>query len=172
MPTRHDVPGAGIFEVMDNMNYQIPADDGLARSTYIEDGDSVVFCGQQWRLLGYDAPETARHHGHCDQERERGHRAAIRLEELLCDAVEQDTLVWQITGKLDKYHRRCVYALIDGVNVGKILIAEELAHPYDGQGAKTPHCDCFSRAKKFDLEQHIQSVRADLKREMRSLAKS
>jgi endonuclease YncB( thermonuclease family) len=157
------LPDAGLFEIQDNSGYQIPTNTGLrSMPSCVEDGDSVVFRGEKWRIFGLDAPEIAKGHYHCDEEFQRGVAAGERLSWLLIDAVKRDALVWKITRNIDVHNRRLVYAFIDGVNVADIMIEEGHAHPYDGKGAKVPHCECASAWLKHDMKDQHRSHMAEL----------
>jgi hypothetical protein len=161
------VPDAGLFEIMDP-SYQIPVATGLLpMKSCVEDGDSVWFRGEEWRLMGYDAPETARKHGHgCPDEYGRGVAAAVRLSEMLCDAVTNGTLVWKLTRLHDRSKRRLVYAYIDGVNVADIMVSENHGHYFEGRGPKPPHCSCPGRERRHELDVHIAALKAEQKREV------
>lgn len=109
---------------------------------FVKDGDTIVKAppgfrfspNKEYRLVGFDTPETAR--GRCPSEIERGNRATARLISLL------------ETGKLDLTEvpcsccpgthltkdcnagRRCGRLSVDGKDVGEILIAEGHAVPF------------------------------------------
>ncbi len=91
------------------------------------DGDTIEApYGVKYRLLGYDTPET--YFSKCDEELALGRKATERLKELLASG----ELRIIETGKTGKYGRSLAYLHINGRDVGKIMIAEGLARPYDG----------------------------------------
>jgi endonuclease YncB( thermonuclease family) len=94
--------------------------DPIDRSElYVKDGDTVIvgpggephMKDQEYRLVGFDTPETAR--GKCPSEIEKGNRATARALTKDCNM-----------------GRRCGRLTVNGKDVGEILIAEGLAVPY------------------------------------------
>lgn len=100
----------------------------------VVDGDTVEFKGNNWRLMGFDAPETFQ--PKCEEERALGLKTKARLQALL------DSKPWQLIkskGK-DKYGRVLGRLMIDGEDVADILVGEGLAHRYDGRAKRQPWC--------------------------------
>lgn len=114
-------------------------------SVSVTDGDTVHDNrrNRDYRLAGIDAPETAR--AKCLAERELGERAAARLAEIL-EAAEAVTAepAWDPRGlrkwPVDGFGRRIAVVRADGVDVGAVLLAEGLALPYKGSGARPDWC--------------------------------
>jgi micrococcal nuclease len=118
--------------------------DPIDRSElYVKDGDTVIvgpggephMKDQEYRLVGFDTPETAR--GKCPSEIEKGNRATARLIELVdsgkLDLTEIECSCAPGTTALTKdcnMGRRCGRLTVNGKDVGEILIAEGLAVPY------------------------------------------
>ena len=107
----------------------------LAAALSVVDGDTVRMDGVTYRLLGFDTPETF--FAQCSYERSLGKAATQRLEELVRDA---QSIELQKTGQSCKWGRLCASLLIDGVDVGDILIREGHAVPYDGKTKRRDWC--------------------------------
>ena len=109
----------------------------------VVDGDTVemqvhVWLGQDIRtsvrLRGIDAPEL---HARCDAERRGAERAQERLRVLLAAGP-----VLVSNPSPDKYFGRVLaeLRLSDGRDVGRVLLAEGLARPYQG-GTRQSWCE-------------------------------
>lgn len=103
------------------------------------DGDSVRVDGREWRLRGFDTPETDK--ARCEGERRLGSVAMRRLEALIAAARELRVVGGSET---DRWRRPLGDLLADGVNVREILVGELLARPYNG-GLKKGWCSRDSR---------------------------
>jgi len=109
------------------------------RVTYVYDGDTVeLTCSDRpepfrARLTGFDTPETRR--AGCEAEEALGLRATDRLRDLVSNAAQQGAT----TGRPDRYGRVLTELVLDGQDVGALLIAEGLALPYDG-GSRVDWC--------------------------------
>lgn len=105
----------------------------------VVDGDSVLLDGQEWRLTGFDTPETAR--ATCEGERRAGLFAQRRLAELLGAG---KPIVMHPTGTKDRYKRPLGRLEVGAEDVGAILVAEGYARPYNG-GRRKGWCSRDSR---------------------------
>jgi len=99
------------------------------------DGDTIELDGTRWRLMGYDTPETV--HAQCDAERALGRIAAKRLRELVSDG---QVMIRANRRATDRYGRRLGWLFVNGEDVGKILIREGMARPYDGRSKRKNWC--------------------------------
>jgi endonuclease YncB( thermonuclease family) len=101
---------------------------------HVVDGDTISVRGQQYRLVGFDTPETVS--ARCQWERDLGTRATWRLRQL----VAQGGLRLQrmpcacppgTEGSYScNYGRWCGTLTVAGRDVGPILISEGLARSY------------------------------------------
>lgn len=117
-----------------------PAADCVAlRIDYVYDGDTVVLqldgAKERVRLLGFDTPEIGER-ARCPAEQAAAKRARDRLRALVRAAGE---LRFCFEGR-DRYERPLAVLLLDGRDVGPLLIGEGLARPYAG-GARAGWCD-------------------------------
>jgi endonuclease YncB( thermonuclease family) len=94
---------------------------------YVIDGDTIDAKGDQFRLVGFDTPETYR--PQCDNELALGRAATSRLRNLLEYAQRVDLVV--LPGR-DKYDRGLGRLLVQQVNVADTLVSEGLARRYNG----------------------------------------
>ena len=94
---------------------------------YMIDGDTADINGKRYRLVGYDTPETYR--AECDFERAWGNQATERARQLIGEAGAIELVV--LPGE-DRYGRGLARIMINGADLGRILISENLARPYDG----------------------------------------
>ena len=107
------------------------------------DGDTVRHQGSTYRLVGFDTPERG-DKARCDYERDHAEAATRRLRGLISDKKARLERVscgcqpGQEGTKLCNYGRWCGSLSIDGKDVGRILIAEGLAHPYVCSGTSCP----------------------------------
>jgi micrococcal nuclease len=99
----------------------------------VVDGDTIWFKGQNIRVADIDAPET--HEPRCGSEKFLGHRATLRLQQLLnggqvsLEPIERDE---------DRYGRKLRLVMVNGESVGDTLVSEGLARWY--AGGKRPWC--------------------------------
>jgi endonuclease YncB( thermonuclease family) len=118
----------------------IPAVPACAVSRVV-DGDTVdLICDGaafRARLTGFDTPET--YDPACAAEAALGRLATGRLRQLVGDAA----LVEADIGGTDRYGRRLVALKLDGQEVSRRLISENLAVPYSG-GRRINWCDRLS----------------------------
>lgn len=102
----------------------------------ITDGDTVQVSGERagTRLVGFNTPE--KFSPQCEHERQLGERASARLRELVAQGSARLTKVacacapgTEGTSKCN-HGRYCGTLLVDGRDVGSILISEGLAVPF------------------------------------------
>lgn len=91
--------------------------DIVLRDITVVDGDSVQIGGQEWRLIGFDTPETGR--AQCEGERRAGLFAQRRLEQLLASGAR---LQMEDSGQRDRYRRPLGVLRVDGRDVREIMI--------------------------------------------------
>lgn len=91
------------------------------------DGDTIKYGGMRIRLVGFDTPETYDHK--CAAEKVRGDAATKRLRLLIRNASSLQLL---LRNERDQYGRELGSLLVDGLNVGDVLISEGLARRYNG----------------------------------------
>jgi len=104
------------------------------RTNCIVDGDTLWLDGKKIRLEDIDAPEVENYF--CAAEKALGDKATLRLQALLNGA--RFTVVQLGSREHDVYGRELRILEIDGKSVGQKLVAEGLAHEWDGH--KHPWC--------------------------------
>lgn len=113
----------------------------LALAISVTDGDSVRIDGVAHRIANIDAPELR--HAQCDAEQRLATVAKRRLTELLASGKVEVTVGDPQTGRtFDRFQRVLATIIVDGRDVGAILIDEGLARPWDGR--RHPWCDTRS----------------------------
>lgn len=98
-----------------------------ASAVRVIDGDTIEYGGLSIRLLGFDTPET--YYADCADEKARGDAATARLRHLIRGA---GTLKLSLRDERDRYGRGLGSLLVDGRDVGDVLISEGLARRYSG----------------------------------------
>jgi len=97
-------------------------------SNCVIDGDTIIYDGQEVRIVGLDAPEISV--AGCAQEKLLGYQAKIRLLGFLNSG---SPLVRKSgASDEDRYGRKLREVLIDGRSVSDKLISEGLASPWEG----------------------------------------
>ncbi len=103
----------------------------------VKDGDTIHARGAEFRIIGYDTPETwTRRRTVGPDERALALRAKERFEELLKSGTLDLTEVQcscsakQWRENACNHHRKCGVLALNGTNIGNALIAEELAVPF------------------------------------------
>jgi endonuclease YncB( thermonuclease family) len=103
---------------------------------YVVDGDTIGALGKRIRLVGFDAPELGGH-AHCGLERMLAARATSRLRQMIKLRDDIDLQIVECSCRPGtegtmacNYKRACGYLTVGGQDVGDVLIAENLAHPY------------------------------------------
>ena len=105
--------------------------DGDTFRAHVQLGMDVVLFSQPLRIAGIDAPEIR---GRCPSEVEKAALARNRLQDLLGDG----GFMIAHAGR-SKFGERLVHVFSRHGNVGDMLVAEHLAHPYAG-GEKNGWC--------------------------------
>lgn len=90
------------------------------------DGDTVMWRGETYRLLGFDTPETYR--AKCAEERRLGEAAKVKLQALI--ARPGARIVSR--GVRDRYQRLLGVLLVGGRDVALIAVAEGWGRTYKG----------------------------------------
>jgi endonuclease YncB( thermonuclease family) len=118
------------------------------KDLFVKDGDTIIVGppydkhdkDQEYRLVGFDSPETAR--GKCPAEIEKGNQASARLIALLDSARQIDLTEIQCSCDPNaascNFGRRCGALTVDNEDVGAILIREELAVPFICSATRCP----------------------------------
>jgi micrococcal nuclease len=99
----------------------------LRESIIVIDGNTVRAKGITVRLIGFDVP--ARVNGKCAYENELGVKASERLDEMINHGL---TISLQDTGRKDPSGVMLGTLTIDDMDIGDMMISEELAVPFDG----------------------------------------
>jgi endonuclease YncB( thermonuclease family) len=116
----------------------------VAQQFTVTDGDTVHVAGEATgtRLVGFNTPE--KFSPQCASERQLGERASARLKELVGGGATRLTKVacscapgTEGTEKCN-HGRSCGRLLVDGEDVGNILIREGLAVPFVCSGSRCP----------------------------------
>jgi len=107
---------------------------GLNRINCVIDGDTIRYEGVKIRLADIDTPEISA--PKCPYEADLGHKAKLRLLELLNAAPIE---VVPTGGRdIDRYGRKPRLILQNGRSLGDILVTEGLARRWNG--ARRPWC--------------------------------
>jgi endonuclease YncB( thermonuclease family) len=101
---------------------------------WVVDGDTIDdrATGVRYRLTNIDAPETG-DNAKCFRERTRGEEATQAAIELVRAA---KVVSVRRTFRHDIYGRRVAFVLIDGQDLGALLMAQGLARPWRGKRRK------------------------------------
>lgn len=143
--TADDAPGTGCHSVL-----LLGVVDGDTVHGYIDTSDPQVAVRVKIRLLGIDTPEAGGR-AQCVEERRKAKAAKDFLQLTLQRALEKPTrsLVRACEVRDDKYASRRLSRLeiVDAgkhwTDVGKLMVEQGLAFPYDG-GARGKHwCNCL-----------------------------
>jgi micrococcal nuclease len=107
-----------------------------ATSLRIIDGDTLEDTASDttYRVVNIDTPETGSR-ARCSNERSLGARATDQVRALVSRAA---AIEFRPTGRIDRYGRTIAFVLIDGRDLGEMLIAEGLARPW--RGRREPWC--------------------------------
>lgn len=98
------------------------------------DGDTIddMAIGVRYRLANIDAPETG-DNAKCHRERTRGEGAAAFVERELRRATNVSV---RRTFRIDRYGRRVAFVLVDGKDLGEMLVQSGFARPWRGRRRK------------------------------------
>jgi len=101
------------------------------------DGDTLEDTRDEitYRVVNIDTPETGSR-ARCAAERELGNRATATVRTLIAETRRVDL---RPTGRIDRYGRTIAYVVLDGRDMGEMLIAAGLARPW--RGRREPWCD-------------------------------
>lgn len=113
------------------------------RHYFAVDGDTLLHrgSGQRYRIANIDTPEIGRS-ARCAAERRLGETARRRVRDHLAAA---RALRVEPTGRTDDYGRIVARVVIDGRDLGTMLIAEGVARTW--QGRRQPWCDASGRLR-------------------------
>lgn len=93
------------------------------------------------RIGGIDTPESDGH-AKCDKERDLGVKAATFTSQYLKTAMLDNKAIVFTNIKRDKYSSRVIGdVIVDGKDLGKLLLEQGYAKPWDGKGKKPSWCD-------------------------------
>ena len=104
--------------------------DESPRMLRVIDGDTIHSGDEKFRLEGFDAAEI--HHAQCEAERRLGELTKHRLEQLLQSGPPEIRRA-PPADQTDRYERTLAHFLVNGEDVGCILIREGYARPWRGR---------------------------------------
>lgn len=105
-----------------------PVCAGSARATCVVDGDTFWLEGTKYRIADINTPETGQ--PQCAAEAALGRQATSRLAELMSEG--GFTLATADRDE-DRYGRKLRIVVRNGQSVGQVLVAEGLAHDWNGR---------------------------------------
>jgi len=116
----------------------------LIAHPFVLDGDTIddLDTGVRYRLANIDAPETDG--AQCGVELWFGLKAKAEAQKLIARAERVEV---RRTWRTDRFGRRVAFVLIDGRDLGALLIARGLAHPWRGRREKW--CGRFGSIKRL-----------------------
>jgi endonuclease YncB( thermonuclease family) len=97
----------------------------------IIDGDTIEVDGETVRILNIDAPEL--HHAGCDAEKRLAVLARKRVRELIGDGSSVTLLRGDGNRTKDRHGRTLARVLVNGADIGEILVMDGLARPWEGK---------------------------------------
>lgn len=100
------------------------------------DGDTFVCFGERIRLENIDAPEL---HAQCERELDAANAAKLFAQLALDRSMRIEVVVFERRPK-DRYGRTLAKVLVDGADLGELIVAAGLARPYHGERRKS-WCD-------------------------------
>src|SRR5262245_16537052 len=117
-----------IFTPVNAARGEATATASQTASWRVIDGDTFqdMTSGERFRLENIDTPETGPR-AHCSAERELGDRATQEARVLIAGAHQIDV---RRTGRLDRYDRVIAFFVVDGRDLGELMIAQGLARPW------------------------------------------
>ncbi len=102
------------------------AESGVCRAI---DGDTYVCRGERIRVENIDSPEL---HARCEGELDAARAAKLFAQAALDGALQIEIKVYEKRPR-DRYGRTLARVLVDGDDLGEIMIAAKLARPYHGE---------------------------------------
>jgi endonuclease YncB( thermonuclease family) len=106
---------------------RFPICGARARTDCVVDGDTLWLAGTKIRIADINTPELSS--PACAAERRLGERATLRLQSLL----EAGPFELRAQGRdADRYGRKLRILVRNGRSLGEVLVAEGLAHPWNG----------------------------------------
>lgn len=111
--------------------FSLPA---TAADLRVIDGDTFVLNGETIRVENIDTPEIRR--AQCDAERRLGLVAKWRVETILTQPGAKITLQ---RFRKDRWDRTIARVSVNGLDLGEILITENMARPW--RGRREPWCE-------------------------------
>lgn len=106
------------------------AEPGVCRAI---DGDTYVCHGERIRLENIDAPEL---HGRCASEFDAARAARLFAQQALDGALAIEIRVYEKRPR-DRYGRTLARVLVDGDDLGELMIGAGLARSYHGEGRRS-----------------------------------
>lgn len=103
----------------------------LLAQPWVVDGDTIDdrADGVRYRVANIDAPETGED-AKCFKERQRGETAKAAAIQLVRNAQRVEV---RQTWRIDRYGRRIAFVIVDGIDLGSLLVKRGLARPWRGQ---------------------------------------
>ena len=105
----------------------------LLGALIVVDGDTVKLDGRNYRLLGFDTPET--YHALCQAECDAGIAAGQRLKEIIAAGATLHP-----TGRDCRYNRECAHLRLGNEDIAAIMVREGYAVAYSGKGPRKNWC--------------------------------
>lgn len=93
------------------------------------DGDTYLCRGERIRVENIDTPEM---HARCESELDAARAARLFAQAALDGALQIEIKVYEKRPR-DRYGRTLARVLVDGDDLGEIMIAAKLARPYHGE---------------------------------------
>lgn len=119
-------PGYGSSQVSTTRDFSVCA--GQGRVTCVVDGDTFWLDGVKIRIADFNTPEVGQ--PKCQAEAALGARATVRLRELLSEGPFE---LVSVDRDQDRYGRKLRVVQRDGRSIADTMVAEGLAHHWQGQ---------------------------------------
>jgi micrococcal nuclease len=108
------------------LSNHVGAEPGACRAI---DGDTYLCRGERIRVENIDSPEL---HARCESELDAARTAKLFAQAALDGALQIEIKVFEKRPR-DRYGRTLARVLVDGDDLGEIMIAAKLARPYHGE---------------------------------------